>query len=85
MADRIYNAEAERYTTEMWQRALGRVCQIVVSSPARQQAFADGFNGLSVKSIHHTARDAWADGRHSAVLLGYIPAPTPAGEEAEVR
>lgn len=75
--------EAEKYTTEMWQTHLGRVVGYISASETQRNAFIDGFNEKPVTGVHHTARGAWERGRHSAVLLGYIPAQTEAERRLE--
>lgn len=72
-------SEAVKYTTEMWQRHLGQVVSTVGQSDSKRRAFVAGFKGRPRSAVHHTARDAWALGRHSAVLLGYIK-PQPGSE-----
>lgn len=64
--------EADKYTTAMWQRALGEVALMVNASEPKRMAFIAGFNGLERKAVHYSSRTAWERGRHTAVLLGYI-------------
>lgn len=64
--------EADRYTKEMWRRHLAQVVTTICASSAKREAFVYGFNGGDRPGIHHTVRPAYALGRHTAILLGYI-------------
>ncbi|WBO23906.1 hypothetical protein [Sphingomonas abietis] len=63
--------EAEKYTTEMWQRHTGELVSMMVGTEGQRRAFIHGFNGDAVK-IHHTHRGPYERGRHTAVLLGFL-------------
>jgi hypothetical protein len=79
-------SEAEKYSVEAWKRALGEVAGLVIASETKRNAFAAGFNGYPASHAHHTAREAWSRGQHTAVLLGYIAAPVdtlPKGQDGE--
>lgn len=62
--------EADRYTTEMWQRHCGRMVELSWETASKRRAFRDGFNG-EPKAHHHSARAFFDLGRHTRLLLGY--------------
>ena len=62
--------EAEIYTTEMWQKHVGNLVSLMIGTDGQRRAFIHGFNGDAVK-LHHSHREAYEHGRHTAALLGY--------------
>jgi hypothetical protein len=65
-------SEAERYTPEMWKQHVSHLVSVIHASDTKRNAFIDGFNGHAWEGIHHSAREAWERGRHTAILLGHI-------------
>lgn len=66
--------EADKYTPAMWKQALGRLVGLATATDAQRRGFRDGFNG-EASPHHHSVRDWFARGRHTAILLGYIKEP----------
>ncbi len=66
------SAEAEKYTTDMWQRQLSDTAMLCVATEPQRRAFLHGFNGDQIR-VHHKVRPWFDRGRHAALLLGYLP------------
>lgn len=66
------DTEARKYTTAMWQSFTAQMVGLCHYSEPKRRAFRDGFNG-EPKVHHHAVQDAFALGRHAALLLGYKP------------
>ncbi|TZG24901.1 hypothetical protein [Sphingomonas montanisoli] len=64
------SAEADEYTTGMWQRHLSGVSMLCVATDAQRRGFLDGMNGRHWPH-HWRVRDSFDRGRHTARLLGY--------------
>jgi len=71
--------EAEKYTTEMWQRHLREVAKIVGLGHSKRGAYRVGYMGSERRNLHPSTYDAHQLGRQTAVLLGYIEADAEGG------
>ena len=65
-------SEADKYTPEMWKQHVRLMVGLATATEPQRRGFRDGFNG-EARPHHHLVRSWFDRGRHTAVLLGYLP------------